>query len=275
MTGFTPAAASASVVLAGCSDGTVVPGLAAGRHRHRRQHRSRGRCRRRVRPHGQRRADRRHADGRPADQRAAQRHGDPGHRGLDRRRDNAGGAGIASYTLQRSTDGGTTWSTLASGLTTTSRTTTVPSSGTTRFRVRAIDKAGERRVLGGGVAVGPARPAQLGGVHYSVAVDARVVYELLRRVRPLRLDLRPLGELHVHRQIIAVVVRRARRAARSGSTSMASSRRRSTRIARPTQYRSVIWHQAFRPRSRSGSGSSSLATSGRPRVDLDAFAVIK
>ena len=82
--------------------------------------------------------------------------------------DNAGGAGIAGYTLQRSLDGGSTWSTLASGLTSASRTTTVPSSGTTRFRVRATDKAGNTSAYAtGGSRTGRLVQQSSGSVGYS------------------------------------------------------------------------------------------------------------
>ncbi len=82
--------------------------------------------------------------------------------------DNAGGAGIAGYTLQRSLDGGSTWSTLASGLTSASRTTTVPSSGTTRFRVRATDKAGNTSSYAtGGSRTGRLVQQSSGSVGYS------------------------------------------------------------------------------------------------------------
>ena len=82
--------------------------------------------------------------------------------------DNAGGAGIAGYTLQRSLDGGSTWSTLASGLTSATRTTTVPSSGTTRFRVRATDSAGNTSSYAtGGSRTGRLVQQSSGSVGYS------------------------------------------------------------------------------------------------------------
>jgi subtilisin family serine protease len=52
------------------------------------------------------------------------------------------GAGIASYTLQRSMDGGATWTTLADKITGTTFDALIAASGTRRFRVSAIDKAG-------------------------------------------------------------------------------------------------------------------------------------
>ena len=63
--------------------------------------------------------------------------------------DDAGGAGIATYQLSRSLDGGTTWASISKTLTSTAVTSTiaVPVEGvellrSIRFRVRAVDKAG-------------------------------------------------------------------------------------------------------------------------------------
>ena len=56
--------------------------------------------------------------------------------------DNPGGVGIARYELERSTDGGTTWASLSTTLTSASVTTTLSPSGTRRYRVRGVDTAG-------------------------------------------------------------------------------------------------------------------------------------
>ena len=54
----------------------------------------------------------------------------------------AGGSGVGHYELARSLDGGTTWTTISASLVATNTSLTVGSSGTTRFRVRAIDQVG-------------------------------------------------------------------------------------------------------------------------------------
>ncbi|HEY2887906.1 MAG TPA: hypothetical protein VGJ17_04775 [Candidatus Limnocylindrales bacterium] len=56
--------------------------------------------------------------------------------------DNVGGSGIAFYTLGSSFDGGTTWATVNSSLTTPSDNVRTIASGTFEFRVMAVDKAG-------------------------------------------------------------------------------------------------------------------------------------
>jgi hypothetical protein len=71
--------------------------------------------------------------------------------------DNAGGSGVARYEVQRSTDGGTTWATqsLSSALSTGVTASLTPGTTATtnyRFRVRAVDVAGNV----GAYATGPA-----------------------------------------------------------------------------------------------------------------------
>ena len=53
-----------------------------------------------------------------------------------------GGAGVARYELARSTDGGTTWTTVSSTIATAAANMTVRAAGSVVFRVRAVDRAG-------------------------------------------------------------------------------------------------------------------------------------
>ena len=142
ITGFASGASSASVAVTGCSDGTLVPGVKAS---------SAVDAAGNAGPAAQ-------ANGTPVVMDTVAPSATAPSVGVRTNTtlagtaipvtvawsgtDNAGGAGIASWTLQRSLDGGTTWSAIGSGLTATSLATTLPSSGSTRFRVRAIDKAG-------------------------------------------------------------------------------------------------------------------------------------
>lgn len=52
------------------------------------------------------------------------------------------GSGIDHYTLARSSDGGTLWSTIMSSTSGTSTSLTLPTSGSVRYRVRAVDVVG-------------------------------------------------------------------------------------------------------------------------------------
>jgi len=53
-----------------------------------------------------------------------------------------GGATVAHYELSRSTDGGSTWSVISTSLTSPSYVTSTGTTGTRRFRVRAVDSVG-------------------------------------------------------------------------------------------------------------------------------------
>jgi len=60
-----------------------------------------------------------------------------------------GGSGIGHFELQASTDGGTTWSPVATALPTPAANVLAASSGTVRYRVSAVDKAGNVGMLTG------------------------------------------------------------------------------------------------------------------------------
>ncbi len=189
--------------------------------------------------------------------------------------DNPGGAGIATYTLQRSTDGGSTWSTVASGLTTSSRATTVPSSGSTRFRVRAIDRAGNavfsaattrsgRLVQNSSTAVRYSSPWGLttsssysgGSARYTSTSGRSASYTFTGRS-------------------IAVVVRRGTTRGKVKVYVDGVLQATVDTYRGSTQYRSVVWRKAYPSTVTKTIRVVVLATSGRPRVDLDAFAVLK
>lgn len=78
--------------------------------------------------------------------------------------DNAGGSGIARYELAKSTDGGTVWANVSSALTSTSFATAVAPSGTVRYRVRAVDWAGNASAWATGPVLTPALSETSSGV---------------------------------------------------------------------------------------------------------------
>jgi len=61
------------------------------------------------------------------------------------------GAGIASYTLERSTDGGSSWMPVDNGFTPSFYDTAIGDTGTVTFRVSAVDKAGNPSTFATGV----------------------------------------------------------------------------------------------------------------------------
>ena len=190
--------------------------------------------------------------------------------------DNAGGAGIAGYTLQRSLDGGSTWSTLASGLTSASRTTTVPSSGTTRFRVRATDKAGNTSSYAtGGTRTGRLVQQSSSSVGYAgswtLASSSKFSGGTVRHASTAG---RAAAYTFTGKSIAVVstrsTIRGAVRIYLDGVLQATVDTYRS-----PAEYRSVIWQQSFSSVVTKRVRIVVVGTGGRPRVDLDAFAVIK
>jgi len=190
--------------------------------------------------------------------------------------DNAGGAGIAGYTLQRSLDGGSTWTTLASGLTTASRATTVPSSGTTRFRVRATDKAGNTTSYAtGGSRKGRLVQQSSSSVGYAGSWTLASSTKFSGgSVRYAKTGGRAAAYTFTGKSIAIVSTRSSVRGAvriyLDGVLQATVDTYRSS-----AQYRSVIWQQSFSSSVTKRVRVVVVGTSERPRFDLDAFAVIK
>jgi hypothetical protein len=187
----------------------------------------------------------------------------------------AGGSGIAGFQLSRSTDGGATWSTPLA-IAGTSITTTVPTGGTVRFRVKAVDVATNEGAWATGPVLTPRLVQQTssaityrrtwakqssssysgGSVRYSTKTGASATYKVTSRSIALITTKSPKRgkvKIYVNGALAATV-------------DLKSS---------STQYRVVAWQRTF---STSASRTIKLVvvgTSGRPRVDLDAFAYVK
>lgn len=191
--------------------------------------------------------------------------------------DYAGGAGIARYVLQQSRDGGLAWTTLYTGLTSAAANVTAPSSGTVRYRVRAINKAGTlgpwaytstltvrlaqdpsgafRWSSGWSAATswrysgGSAKWSLTKGAAVSATISCQAV-SLVSTVGPQR------GQAKIY--VDGVYATTVNLYSATGFT-----------------FRSVVWQKRW-----SASGSHTIkvvvvGTYGHPRIDLDALAVIK
>jgi hypothetical protein len=189
---------------------------------------------------------------------------------------NVGGSGIAGYTLQRSLDGGTTWSTLASGLTTNKRNTTVPSSGTTRFRVRATDKAGNTSSYAtGGSRTGRLIQQGSSSVGYAGSWSLKSSSKFSGgTVRASSTGGRAAAYTFTGKSIAVVSTRSTTRGAvriyLDGVLQATVDTYRST-----AEYRSVIWQRSFSSVVTKRVRVVVVGTAGRPRFDIDALAVIK
>ena len=183
-----------------------------------------------------------------------------------------GGAGIARYEFARSTDKGTTWGTPVR-TTATSAATTVPSTGTVRYRVCAVDRVGNI----GAWMTGPVLTPRLvqaatsytrtwstststrysgGSTRYATVAGASASYTFTGRSIAL------VTTKALSRGSVKVYV--------DGSLAGTVST-----YAHVTTYRAVVWATAW---PTSGTHTVKLVvvgTAGHPRVDLDAFAVVK
>ena len=152
----------------------------------------------------------------------------------------------------------------------------VASSGTVRFRVRAVDADG---TIGAWVA-GPTLSPRLiqqwsAGGPVSRHVVRGFVDADVRRDGTVLADSGSLGELHVHRPFPGPGLD-DRADARPGPD--LRQRRLLTTIdlrAATGDYRAVVWSRTWSTSVTRTVKVVVVGTSGRPRVDLDAFAVLR
>ncbi len=187
-----------------------------------------------------------------------------------------GGAGIASYAIARSVDGGSTWITIATGLTSASMSTTVAASGSVRFRVRATDRAGNVGAWASGVTLKP-RLRQQGSrsVHYRGTWRKSVARGYSGRSVKFARARGAYATTTVTGRSIALVTTRA---ARRGKVRIYINGRRVATIdlrRASTLTRSVVWQRTWSTTAKRTIRIVVVGTSGRPRVDLDAFAMLR
>jgi alpha-tubulin suppressor-like RCC1 family protein len=187
-----------------------------------------------------------------------------------------GGSGIGHYELARSADRGMTWTTVATSLATPSVNLSFPSSGSARFRVRAIDRAGNV----GAWATGPVLSPRLvqssssavryagrwrtgtgvaysgGSTRFAKVAGASATYTFTGRSVGLVTTLGPTrGKVRIYV---------------NGSYSTTVDLHAPT-----TQYRVVAWQRTWSSTATRTVRLVVAGTPGHPRVDLDAFVVLK
>lgn len=185
------------------------------------------------------------------------------------------GSGVVSYDVARSVDGGA-WATVASATTATSLDTTLASGHTYRFRVRSRDVAGnvsawvEGSLLKPGLVqegstaityrgtwyVGKASTYSGGAVRYTRSSTASATYTVTGRGVALVTTTGPgrgVVKVYVDGAYVATV----------------------DLYAPTARYRVLAFSQMFSSYGTHTIKLVGLGTSGRPRVDLDAFAVIR
>ena len=186
-----------------------------------------------------------------------------------------GGAGIDRYEITRSTNGGSSWVTVAPSLATAAYDANVASSGTVRYRVRAVDRAGNVGAWAAGPAVAPrlvqqSRPA----VHYGGAWTGATSPSFSGgSVRHARVGGRSVSYTFTGRSIGFVTTTAPTR----GKVKVYVNGHLVTTLdlRAVTKYRVVAWQKTW---STSATRTVRLVVAGtttRPRIDLDAFARLK
>lgn len=191
--------------------------------------------------------------------------------------DNAGGSGVSSYQASRSTNGGATWSAVTA-VTGSPWLTTIPTTGSVILRVRAVDRAGNAGPWATASAISPAlvqttsatglsftgtwstasSTSYLGGsTRYATLPTATATYAFTgRSIAILSTRATSRGQLRVYVD---------------GSSSYVTV----DTNAAATVFGMPVWSKTW---TSSGVHSIKIAvvgTGGHPRVDLDAFGVIR
>lgn len=195
---------------------------------------------------------------------------------LDWTGSDTGGVGVARYELSSSPDGGTTWTVISATLTAATRNLTVPSTGTVRFRVRAVDRAGNVGAWKTGPNLAPgliqessagitftgtwatATSASYSGgsAKYASAAGASASYSFTGRAVALVLTKaasRGAVKIYIDGVLKATV----------------------DSYAATTSYRIMAWQWTWSSVGAHTVKVVVVGTAGRPRVDLDAFAVLR
>ena len=187
-----------------------------------------------------------------------------------------GGSGVDHYELARSTNGGANWTVIVSSQPSAAADVTVASSGTVRFRVRAVDGAGNPSAW----ATGPNLTLRLiqqsgttvhyrgawrstssslmsgGSAKYTKSAGASATYTFTGRSMALvatTASTRGKVKVYVKGKLVSTVD------LRSSST----------------KYRVVVWQKTWTTSATRNVKLVVVGTSGRPRVDLDAFVALK
>jgi subtilisin family serine protease len=184
-----------------------------------------------------------------------------------------GGAGVARYEAQVSVNGGTTWANVSTNLPTPLANAIAASSGTVRYRVRAVDKAGNA----GTYLMSPTESPRLiqqtttgityttgwttatstsysgGSVKYATLAGKSVTYKFTgRSIAFVTTRATSRGKVKVYLDGVLVTT---------------------LDLSGTTMYRYVAWQKTWSTVGTRTVRLVNVGTTGRPRIDLDAFAV--
>ncbi len=190
--------------------------------------------------------------------------------------DNDAGVGIARYELAKSTDGGTVWTAVSTTLATASYATTVTASGTVRFRVRAVDRAGNIGAWATGPVLTPSLVQQTSTfiTYTGTWTSATSTSYSGGSVKYASVAGRAASYTFTGRSVAFVTTRAASRGSVKVYVDGVLSATVSTYSA-TTAYRVQVWAKTW---TTSGTHTVKLVvvgTAGHPHVDLDAISIVK
>ncbi len=189
--------------------------------------------------------------------------------------DNKGGTGVVRYELYRSTNGGA-WTAVSTSLTSKSTIVTAASTGTVRYRVRAVDAANNAGAWTDGLTLSPRLTQQSStAVKYSGTwTNASSSSYSGGSVKATSVAGRSATYAFTGRSIALVTTKASTRG--KVKVYVNGVYQATVDLYRSSfQYRAVAWQKTW---SSSGTRTIKLVaagTSGRPRVDVDAFVVVK
>jgi hypothetical protein len=187
----------------------------------------------------------------------------------------SGGSGVARYELAESRNGGA-WTVISTSLTARSANVTVAASGTVRYRVRAVDTAGNAGAWTYGPTLTPRLTQQTSSaVRYSSTWYGSSASSFSGgSAKYARAAGRSATYTFTGRSIALVTTRATTRGkvkiyingVYKGTVDLYRS---------STQYRSIAWKGTWSTSATRTIKIVVVGTSGRPRVDVDAFVVLK
>ncbi len=192
--------------------------------------------------------------------------------------DEAGGTGLHHYEVARSANGCSTFgvaTTVSSSAASVTWSTTVPSTGNVCFRVRSFDAAGNASNWETGPLLTPRLTQQSSSLvkyvkTWTLAASAKYSGSSEKYTKTAKAT----ATYKVAAQNIALVITRGTGRGKVGIWVDGVLVKTVDTKASATQYRYIAWQTALTP----GTHTIKLVvagTAGRPRVDLDAFAILK
>jgi hypothetical protein len=187
-----------------------------------------------------------------------------------------GGPGIGHYEVARTTDGGKHWTTVLASLATPKASVLVAAAGTVRFRVRAVDRDGAIGAWVAGPTLSPRLiPQSSAAVRYhgawSTTSSTRFSGGTARYARTAGAS----ASYTFSGRSVSLV---STRALTRGKARIYVNGAYVTTIdlaAAPAGYRAVVWSRTWSTSVTRTVTIVVAGTKGRPRVDVDAFAVLR